>query len=416
MVNNLTSKLRHLPWMLPDAVLAAALTFLGCVGLAARPAFEPRGGHLNVGPSATPLPGSTTNPFGHFGAATPVAYVLTAAAFLPLAFRRHSPLAVLAVTTVIAAVYEVGLFPPNLVLIAPLIALYTVATMRDRRTVLGAGALSAVVQLGAVWMTVGSTGFWGECVRVLALLGVAAAIGDATRNRRAYVAEVEQRAVDAERSREEEARRRVDEERLRIARELHDVTAHSLSIIAVQSGAASYVIDTDPAEARRALDAIRRTSKDALEELRAMLGVLRAVGESDAPLTPVPGLARLGDLVAPLIEAGYEVESRIDDQIGEVPAVVEGSAYRIVQESLTNVVRHAGMCRVWLTLSRTNGALSITVEDDGVTPALPLPEGRHGLAGMRERVVALGGTFEAGPREGGGFRVTATLPIVRSTS
>ena len=141
------------------------------------------------------------------------------------------------------------------------------------------------------------TGFWTEFIRVVALLAVAGALGDATRNRRAYVAEVEQRAADAERTREEEARRRVDEERLRIARELHDITAHSLSIIAVQSGAASHVIDSNPAEAAKALEAIRRTSRDALEELRTMLGVLRAGEESDAPLAPAPGLVRLGDLV-----------------------------------------------------------------------------------------------------------------------
>jgi signal transduction histidine kinase len=419
MVETLTSKLRALPPMLSDAALAVAFTAVGFAGLAARPAFEPHGAGVptgGLGRAQSLAPGSPTNPFGHFDSPSPVAYVLTAAAFLPLAFRQKAPYAVLAVTTIIAAVYETGHLPPNLVFIAPLIALYTVATLHDRRATLIAGALSAVVQLSAAWMTVGSAGFWTEFVRVLALLGVAAAIGDATRNRRAYVAEVEQRAADAERTREEEASRRVDEERLRIARELHDVTAHSLSIIAVQSGAASHVIDTDPAEARRALEAIRRTSKDALEELRAMLGVLRTTGEGDAPLSPVPGLARLGELLAPLVEAGYDVETQIDDELGEIPAVVEGSAYRIVQESLTNVVRHAGICRVWLTVSRAGGTLSITVDDDGATPTFPLPDGRHGLAGMRERVTALGGEFTARPREGGGFHVAATLPIVRSST
>ena len=142
------------------------------------------------------------------------------------------------------------------------------------------------------------------------MIAVAAALGDATRNRRAYIAEVEQRAADAERTREEEARRRVDEERLHIARELHDVTAHSLSIIAVQSGAAVHVIDSNPAEARRALEAIRRTSKEALDELRAMLGVLRSADETDAPLAPVPGLARLDELAGPMQRSGLRRHRR----------------------------------------------------------------------------------------------------------
>jgi len=294
--------------------------------------------------------------------------------------------------------------------------MYTVATVRDRRTLVTAGLLSAAVQLAAAYMAVGSAGFWTEFVRVVALLGVAGALGDATRNRRAYVAEVEQRAADAERNRDEEASRRVDEERLRIARELHDITAHSLSIIAVQSGAAAHVIDTNPADARKSLEAIRRTSRDALDELRAMLGVLRAGEEGDAPLAPAPSLSRLGDLIEPLMQAGYTMDADIDADLGEIPAVVEGSAYRIVQESLTNVVRHAGICRVSLRVCREDGALSITVDDDGATPPTPVTTGGHGLAGMRERVTALGGTFEAVPMLGGGFHVAARLPIARSTT
>jgi signal transduction histidine kinase len=296
------------------------------------------------------------------------------------------------------------------------VALYTVAALRDRRTTILAGVFSAALQLSAAYLIVGTTGFWTEFVRVGALLGVAGALGDATRNRRAYVAEVEQRAADAERTRDEEASRRVDEERLHIARELHDITAHSLSIIAVQSGAAAHVIDSNPAEARKSLEAIRRTSRDALDELRAMLGVLRAGEDGDAPLAPAPGLSRLGDLIAPLTEAGYVVSSDIDADLGEIPAVVAGSAYRIVQEALTNVVRHAGMCTVSLTVHRDAEQLLIRVDDDGKSPETPLPPGGHGIAGMRERVTALGGTFEASPLPGGGFHVGARLPIARSTT
>lgn len=412
MVAEVTSKLRRVPEVVADSALAVGLAAFGCFTMAIRP-FEPRG---HGGPRPR-IPdggeGTFTNPFGRFDPATPLAYLLTIAAFLPLAVRRRYPLAALGLTSVFAAFWQLGHYPPNLVFIAPLIAMYTVASMRERPEALAAGVASAVIQLLALWVSVSNATFWAEMVRTIAFIGVAGAFGDATRNRRAYVAEMEQRAAEAERTREEEARARVDEERLRIARELHDITAHSLSIIAVQSGAAAHVIDTNPAEARNALEAIRRTSKDALDELRAMLGVLRAAGDTDAPLAPAPGLGRLGDLVAPLTQAGYEVKSDVGPDLGEIPAVVEGSAYRIIQESLTNVVRHAGVCRVTLEIHRREGALEVLVEDDGRTPEWPLPEGGHGLAGMRERVNALGGTFDASPRPAGGFVVRARLPITR---
>ena len=412
MVENLTSRFKRVSAAVGDAALAVSLTVFGWVGLATLP-FERRGPRPPRIPDGVG-PGSTTNPFGRFDQATPIVYVLTAVSFLPLAFRRRFPMGVLVITTLGASAYQLGHYPPNLVFLAPLIALYTVASTRDRRTAFVAGVLSGVLQLGAAWAGLGVGNLWTEAVRIFALLGAAGALGDAAHNRRAYVAEVEQRAADAERTREEEASRRVDEERLRIARELHDVTAHSLSIIAVQSGAASHVIDSDPAEARRALEAIRRTSKDALDELRAMLGVLRAAGDSDVPLAPVPGLSRLGELVASLRGAGHEVTADVDENLGEIPAVVEASAFRIVQEALTNVVRHAGPCKVTLRVRREDSVLALTIDDDGNTPPTPLPQGGHGLAGMRERVTALGGTFEAGPRDGGGFHVAVRLPIARS--
>jgi signal transduction histidine kinase len=413
MVEKLTSRFKHLSAAVADGALAVALTVFGWLSLAARP-FEQRGPGLPQMPDGTG-PGSTTNPFGRFDHPTPVVYVLTAVSFLPLAFRRRFPMAVLAITSLGASAYELGHYPPNFVFLAPLVALYTVASMRDRRTAIVAGTLAAIVQLGAAWMGVGAGNLWTEAVRIVALLGAAGALGDASRSRRAYIAEVEQRALEAERTREEEASRRVDEERLRIARELHDVTAHSLSIIAVQSGAASHVIDSDPAEARRSLEAIRRTSKDALDELRAMLGVLRAAGDGEVPLAPMPSLSRIDELVTTLRDAGHEVTADVDDDLGEIPAVVEGSAFRIVQEAFTNVVRHAGQCHVVLVVRREDDALAISVDDDGRTPPTPLPLGGHGLAGMRERVTALGGQFEAGPRDAGGFRVAVHLPIARSS-
>jgi len=408
-----------------DAVYAVALTGLAWFSLAVRPVFMIPG---VVGRRPDSIPGSrgataapdpsvvdTATAGGRAPQFRPEpslqSYALVAVAFLPLIVRRRFPLSVLAVTSLAAAAYEYLSNPPSMVFLAPLIALYTVGTLRGRRTLIIAGVLAAAVQLVVALPAWSDTTYWAEVVRIISMFGVAAALGDATRNRRAYVAEVEQRAIDAERTRDEVAARRVDEERLRIARELHDVTAHSLSIIAVQSGAASHVLDSDPAEARRALEAIRRTSKDALGELRAMLGVLRSAEDTDAPLAPTPGLARLSELMAPLAEAGVSATLNVDGDIADVPAVVDASAYRIVQEALTNIVRHAGPCDVVVTLGRTDTELVVNVADTGRGVGVAGVSEGHGLTGMRERAAALGGSFESGPAAEGGFAITARLPV-----
>jgi signal transduction histidine kinase len=271
-----------------------------------------------------------------------------------------------------------------------------------------------IVALAATVPPWGEAAFWADLVRGVALLAVATAAAFATRHRRAYIVEVVRRAEEESRMREEEARRRVDEERLRIARELHDVTAHSLSIVAVQSGAALHVLDTDPEAARTALLAIRQTSRDSLNELRGMLGVLRGSADMSpgAPLAPAPGLARLEDLVRPLRDAGLQVEVTGPAPGDPLPAIVDSSAYRIVQEALTNVLRHAGSPAVHITLQRGEDSLRLEVTDDGSAPAARAGAEGHGIAGMRERALALGGTFEAGPRPGGGWRVSAVLPFV----
>jgi len=337
-------------------------------------------------------------------------YLLVAGCFLPLAFRRRYPLAVLGVTTFAYVAYELTRNPPALVIVAVLVGMYSLGTLVDRtRLAVWGGLFGGLVLLVSV-PAVTETVFLTEVVRNLAMLLAAALLGDATRNRRAYIVEVEARAAEAERTREEEARRRVDEERLRIARELHDITAHSLSIVAVQSAAAAHVIDTDPAEAKRSLVAIRETSRSALQELRAMLGMLRGAGEPAAPLAPAPGLARLDDLVRQLVDAGLAVDVRADVDPADLQPFVDASAYRIVQEALTNVLRHAGPARVAVTLALAGGRLTIEVVDDGRTPAGATVEG-HGIVGMRERAAALGGTFEAGPMAGGGWRVAAELPV-----
>jgi signal transduction histidine kinase len=356
-------------------------------------------------------PGGPENIFVRHVVPTPLTFLLIALCFLPLVLRRRYPVAVLAGTTVAYAAYELTRNPPALVIVAVLVALYTLGTLADRKTLaLWGGGFGLVVLLLSV-PSVTEAVFLTEVVRNFAMMLAAAVLGDATRNRRAYVEQFEQRAIEAERTREEEARRRVDEERLRIARELHDITAHSLSIVAVQSAAAAHVMDSDPAAAKRAIHVIRDTSRSALAELRAMLGVLRGAGEPAAPLAPTPGLARLGELVPPMTDAGLTVDVHVAPEVAELPPFVDASAYRIVQEALTNVLRHAGPAHVTVSVTAEAERLVIDVADDGSpSGATPEQEG-HGISGMRERASALGGTFEAGPLPGRGWRVHAELPL-----
>ena len=414
MKRTLTATVGDIPETVADTIMAVVLMIPALGSVALRPPFVIRSGGFGGGPRpVTDLPEHSTRASGIWYQPRPpaVSYLLVAAAFLPLALRRRYPLPVLAVTAIAAAANDLVPGPPSLVFLAPLIALYTVGTLCSRRALLISAGLTTALQLAVAIPGYQAISFWADAVRIVSLIAVAAALGDATRNRRAYVAEVEQRAADAERTREEEARRRVDEERLHIARELHDVTAHSLSIIAVQSGAAVHVIDSNPTEARRALENIRRTSKDALDELRAMLGVLRSADETDAPLAPVPGLARLSDLAEPMSEAGFDVTLDLGDGLDDLSAVVDASAYRIVQEALTNVVRHAGPCSVAVRVRLDDDQVAIEVADNGRGLGPEDAITGHGLAGMRERAVALGGSLTAGAGEGGGFVVRALLPV-----
>jgi signal transduction histidine kinase len=224
-----------------------------------------------------------------------------------------------------------------------------------------------------------------------------------------------QRRLDAERSRAEEARRRAGEERMRIARELHDVLAHNISLINVQAGVALHLMDEQPGQSRSALQAIKQASNDALGELRSVLDVLRQ-GDEAPPRAPASGLAQLDGLVAGAGATGLEVRTRVEGTPRPLPAGTDLAAYRIVQESLTNVTRHAGPARATVLVAYGETDLTVQVDDDGngleppSAAAIPLRPGR-GLVGMRERVAALGGELTTGPRPGGGFRVLARLPI-----
>jgi signal transduction histidine kinase len=203
------------------------------------------------------------------------------------------------------------------------------------------------------------------------------------------------------------ARRRADEERLRIARELHDVLAHSISVINVQAGVGLALLDSDPDQARTALTTIKAASKEALGEIRQVLGTLRSPGE--APRDPAPGLDRLPELVAQAADAGLTVD--IEGEPPPLPPGTDLAAFRIVQEALTNVVRHSGARHARVRLAHGGGELRLRIDDDGPATGADAGGGGNGLVGMRERAAALGGTIEAGPRADGGFGVLAVLPV-----
>jgi signal transduction histidine kinase len=251
-----------------------------------------------------------------------------------------------------------------------------------------------------------------EAPGTAALLGLAAwlvalvSITEALRYRR-------ERARERERSRAEAARRQAGEERLRIAREVHDAVAHAMSLITIQAGVALHRGDDLPAETREALTVIRSASREALVELRGILGVLRDV-DGEAPRAPTPGLSRLDDLRRWADGTGLDLRLTTGElPPGGLPGTVDIAAYRILQEALTNAVRHAGPCRVTADVRVTGGDLVIEVLDDGRgAAASPAAEGSgNGIVGMRERAAAVGGSLSAGPRAGGGFTVRARLPL-----
>jgi signal transduction histidine kinase len=338
------------------------------------------------------------------------AYLLVLAHTLPIAVRRRWPLAVLAWGLATGVAFAaLGL---NLVSLtfAVLVYLYTVAAHRPRVASL-AGLAATEALLVLVWLArPRALGDGGTLVLDGLIMAAGWWLGNGARRRQEAVAAARQRAAELEEAREELARRAVTEERLRIARELHDVVAHSMSIIAVQSGVGVHVLDSQPEEARKALAAVEATSRQALVEMRRLLGVLRQEAEPRGSLAPAPGLAEVEALAAEVARAGVRVEVHIEGTPCELPAGLDLSAYRIVQEALTNVVRHAGPATARVAVRYSPGQVALEVVDDGRGPGAE-DRGGHGLAGMRERAALYGGTLEAGPVPGGGFRVAATLPV-----
>lgn len=346
-----------------------------------------------------------------------------------LAFRRRAPLTVLAVTGWASAVESVTSDPRAPVVMSAVIALFTVAASTDRPTTWRVGLLTMTVLTGAAMLAGTLPWYAQENLAVFAWTGIGATAGDAVRSRRAFVQAIRDRAEKAERTREEEARRRVAEERLRIARDLHDVVAHHIALVNVQAGVAAHVMDKRPDQAKEALAHVREASRSALGELRTTVGLLRQSGDPEAPTEPAPGLERLDELVGTFHHAGLHVELARTDQGAALPAAVDLTAYRIIQEALTNVQKHAGSgAKAEVSVVRVGAGIEVTVLDDGAcegeaptgapagAPAgAPVDGGGHGLLGMRERVTAVRGTLTTGPRYGGGFRVHAILPVRNRT-
>ncbi|MFH8467887.1 sensor histidine kinase [Streptomyces sp. NPDC017991] len=365
--------------------------------------------------------------------APPVAAYLVAVlscAVLPVRHRAH--LATLAATTAAGV-----LAPPLGLLLSPLVVAPAVITAysyalaaRTERRAAGAVSLSAVVLLVASIFPLTGGLSWQDASRmgvVAAFPLMAGVLGHSVRNRRAYLAAVEERARRAEESRDREARRRVAEERVRIARELHDLVAHQITLANAQATVAAHLFDTRPEQTRKSLGELVETTGHALDELRATVGLLRQSGDAVAPAEPAPGLSRLPTLIESFHRAGLEVSVHQEGTARPLPPGVDLTAYRIVQEALTNVTKHAGTRSARVRLAWNRERVTITVADDGggartthttrtppTTPAGSTGPDRppgFGLIGMRERATAVGGHLSAGRRAEGGFLVSAQLPL-----
>ncbi len=336
-----------------------------------------------------------------------------------LAARTWQPFTVLLISTVAAEAYLLHYHDHRgqMILAAPLIALYTVAETSRRQRALFVGGLVMAVFAGVHLLARPGTWLGAENLALGALGALAVAAGTASRHRQAWLAEARAAAAHAQAAREAEAARRVTEERLRIARELHDVLGHHLALIHVQAGVAAHVLQTDTrphdGQARNAVSHIATASRTALADLADTVGLLRQPGEQFPPVQPAGGLAEIGDLVQGFARLGLAITEHTDGQPRPVPAATDLTAYRVVQESLTNVSKHAGPVPVTLRWTYQPQALQVTVDNSPGRPNRQSTDASqsHGLTGMRERVTALGGILTAGPLPDGGYRVCATLPL-----
>ena len=356
-------------------------------------------------------------------------WLTSVAALTALPLRHRWPVAVFLVTMTMCLVHcEVLTFTPLPVDLAVALAAYSLAAARPRRVSLSVLAVSTVLAviaaaagLGGAWPSrfLGGGGWLGTPANAImagVILAAAWLAGDGARTRRAYLAEVERRASDAERDRDRQAELAAAAERSRITRELHDVIAHALSVIVIQAqGGGAALRLRHPDQAGTAFGAIITTGRDALAETRRLLGVVRRDPANDLELAPQPSLSRLSELVGQVRRAGTPVELCVEGEPRPLAASVELSAYRIIQEGLTNTIKHGGPgTAATVRVSYHAADLWVEVTDNGLgldERAPELPPGGHGLQGMQTRVGMLGGEFDAGPLAGGGFRVQARLPL-----
>jgi signal transduction histidine kinase len=339
--------------------------------------------------------------------------VAAAGITLPVAWRRTSPAFAAPLMAAFAAWQELmngDLLENSVTPIVTLpVAVYSVGVLLERRAAL----TSFAVTLGLVWVAVFASGkqTFDNLIFSLMLVGGPFLVGRIVNARIQLAGELREKARRLEREGDENRRLAVAEERARIAREMHDVVAHNVSVMVVQASAARRMIDHDPERAREALTSVEQTGREALSEMRRMLDVLRSEGES-AALTPQPSLDELEALLDLAREAGLEVDLEVEGERRRVSSSIDLSTFRIVQEALSNIIKHAGPAHAHVRLRFTDDEMEVDVVDDGRGSPAPEANGKgQGLVGIRERVAMLGGRFEAGYRATGGFEVRATLPL-----
>jgi signal transduction histidine kinase len=383
--------------MVQDVLVAGALTATSLIGVLAHL-------HVDIPEGGGDLP---------YRPLDVLAIVLVLLQTVPLAWRRKAPVIVLSVTTVAMFLFFRLDYLPSFASLGFLVALYTVAAYRASQVSVPAGlasgaAVLAILAIGAE--PVEPDAVIAECL----IVGAAWSLGHGLRLRRGEVEGLEDRARRLERDRGEWVRQAVGQERRVIARELHDVVAHNVSVIVAQAGAAQRIFDDEPEEARATLGAIEHMGRAALVEMRRLTGFLRTESDGSAMRSPQPGLNDLATLVSQVGDAGLPVHLRVEGTPRPLPAGLDLSAFRIVQEALTNVLKHAGPAHATVVVRFEESELELSISDDGNGAGdrraqSPMPS--YGQLGMQERVALFGGRLDIGPREEGGYAVNVNLPL-----